>query len=237
MTAYTGSIHTVISKNVSRLESASVLIRLKKLVMFILVGLFLGGIAWGIGYLFDINWLKNTGYGIFGLCVIIAVFVSLNAQTALCPYCGGILGTGSFDTITKNDENEQLECSHCHQWLISNEGQVRAFNEEDAAKKKYIDAPVFEDGVWPNECIACGAKTTRTMTAEKNKVELSQLLIGTLSVASGSIKGVPYCDAHGDIVKLDIKDDCLRLVFPDLEMQKRYLEVNKGKTNVVKIKS
>ena len=76
--------------------------------------------------------------------------------------------------------------------------------------------------------MVCGAEATVLDDLNKTKIKLGRLLVGRLSVASGSVRGVPYCDEHKDsnAVSLDIQDDTLRVVFSDYEMLQRYLAVN-----------
>ncbi len=53
--------------------------------------------------------------------------------------------------------------------------------------------------------------------------------VGTLSVASASIKNVPFRAEHGGLVALDIRDDYLRLGFPHYAARRRYVAFNRGK--------
>lgn len=94
---------------------------------------------------------------------------------------------------------------------------------------KFTDAPVFDNGVWPNECVSCGDAITHYGKAKHTKINAEQLLVGALSVSSGSVSKIPYCDRHNNVIGLKIKDDYLRVIFPDFEMMKRYLAVNKGR--------
>jgi hypothetical protein len=58
------------------------------------------------------------------------------------------------------------------------------------------------------------------------KPEYAKLLIGAVSVQSGKLRGVPYCDRHSGAVRINIRDDALRVIFPRLDMARRYLAVN-----------
>lgn len=99
-------------------------------------------------------------------------------------------------------------------------------NEADVAGKDAIEVMALKGGVWPRECIVCGAPPSRFEEAKVVKPEYAKLLIGTVSVQSGKLRGVPYCDRHSGAVRLNIRDDALRVVFPQLDMARRYLAVN-----------
>jgi hypothetical protein len=236
---YQGTLQIQYTSHESLLASAPLGARLKKLAVF-------GGVTAFFTILLlvgadqaEIGWLRWVAYGVAGLGLLATVFATLSAKIAKCPYCDKVIGKGAFDSITSVDENERVECSHCHELLLSHQGKIRAFTQADASDKKSFDAPVYVQGIWPNECIACGARPTHFDQAKKVKVEFEKLLVGALSVSSGSVNGIPYCDAHRDMVTLSIKDDYPRLNFFDLDMRKRYLLVNQqaGKTmHVLKIK-
>lgn len=231
---YTGKIVPPFTDKTSQMISASIFSKLKKLALMIFTGAFFGVIAFGIGNLFDITWIQYAGILIGGIFVLIGIYIAFTAKIAPCPYCNSTPGNGAFDTISNIDENEQIECDNCFEWLMSNKGEIRAFTEDDAKQLKEFEGPVFNNGIWPSECIACGETPTHT---KEVKNALSQLLIGRLSVASGSIKGIHYCDKHNNEVLLNIRDDYLRIVFPDFNMLRRYLSVNsKRNKEPVKIK-
>ncbi len=225
---YVGSIDLPFTDKTAELVPAPLFQKLKKVVAFILSGALLGAIAWGIGWAFDLGWLQTTGYVLGGLVAAMGIFMGLTAQEADCPYCGHRLGTGVFDTLQKGDEDAQIECGNCFEWLLSNQGTVRAFLEADVGDKT-VDAPVCEGGSWPDECIACGAPAVRTEEASSNKFNAGALLVGSLSVSSGSVRGIPYCGEHGDAVSLAIRDDHLRVEFTDYAARRRYVSVNRGR--------
>jgi hypothetical protein len=196
---------------------------------------FFGGLAWLIGHLFDVGWLRITAYVIAGIGVPLGGFTALTARVAACPYCDVQQGRGAYDGLSSSDHNEQKECGHCFEWLVSHEGKLRAFTDEDAAGKARFDAPAFEQGVWPPGCAVCGGAADRVEEARKVKVELSQLLVGTLAVASGSIRNVPSCAEHSGGITVDIRDDYLRVNFPSYAARRRYVAANRGAA-VVKIR-
>lgn len=212
--------------NITTIEHAPLLLKLKHFFWLIIGAAFVYGVLWVIGGLFSLGWLTYVNYVLTGLLVLAAFFVGITAKTAKCPYCNADLGKGDFDVVNSDDENAKLECNYCHQWLISNQGEVRSFTFEDAKGRSHFEAPVLKDGIWPDCCIVCGAEATRVGEVKKKKMNWGALLVGSISVSSGSIKNIPYCDEHFGQVELTIKDDYLRLKFPEYEQLLRYLAVN-----------
>lgn len=228
MDNYHGSIKVVETNRVSALTAASTWLKVKKFAALLGASVFFGGIMYGIGYGLEWTKLEWAGMGVAGIGLLMGVYTGLTAKVSKCPCCGGDLGKSAFDTISKGDENEQIECGHCHEWLLSNGGNVRPYTVEDALgkNKQEFDAPVFQHLMWANECVVCGNPPTQFREVKGRKWNAEQLLIGSVSVSSSSVSGVPYCDLHVDMMKLKIKDEYPRLVFPSYPAQRRYLAVN-----------
>ncbi|TNE45652.1 MAG: hypothetical protein EP343_26240 [Deltaproteobacteria bacterium] len=225
-TPYVGQLHPPTTERVSQLVPASVSIKLKKLVFLLFGGAVIFGVLYFLGSLFSAGWLQTTGYVLGGLCIPLSIWIGLTAKVAPCPYCDGVVGAGAYDTIAMDDEAEQMECEHCFELLLTENGTVRALTEDNTPKPGSFTVSVVANGHWPEECIVCGAPPTHFDAVKKNKLEVEKLLLGSLSVQSGKIDGVPYCDQHGDAVSLAISDDKLKVVFPELAMARRYLAVN-----------
>lgn len=89
-------------------------------------------------------------------------------------------------------------------------------------------SPVFEGGVWPKGCLACGAPPTRLDQVKARNVSIGMLALGRLWVTSGKASGIPYCDAHRDAVELKIDQrKRVTLEWCSLRMMRRYPAVNK----------
>lgn len=235
---YIGSIQPPDTATVTLLTNASIGVKIKKMLFALGVSAFIAIIGLGMFKLFGWTWAVWTGCILGGLLFLLLFFSSLKAQIASCPFCENILGATADVDLQANDEFEQVECPHCHEWLMSNEGELRAFTAEDLKRKdedtnrlkfKKITAPVFQDGIWPGECILCGDKPTRTEDANKANVNLAKLLVGRLSVSTAGIKNIPYCDNHGEAVSMIIKDEEPFLVFKDYGARRRYVFINQGK--------
>jgi len=223
---YTGAIHPSITDRVTELRPSSVWVKLKKILFFALSGAFLGALIWVAGELFGLGWLQFVAIGFGVVVALIGVILAFTGKVAPCPYCGKTVGAGATDSVSGSDELEQVECDHCFELLVAERGKVRALNETDVAGKDAVEVMALKDGVWPRACIVCGAPPTRFEEAKVVKPEYAKLLLGAVSVQSGKLQGVPYCDRHSGAVRITIRDDALRVVFARLDMARRYLAAN-----------
>src|SRR5215475_9053498 len=126
VTAYTGAIHPPITDRVTELRSASIWVKLKKILLFAFSGAFLGALIWVAGALFDLGWLKIVGIGFAIVVTLLGLVMALTGKVAPCPYCGKTVGTATGDSVSGGDEPEQIECDHCFELLVAQHGKVRA---------------------------------------------------------------------------------------------------------------
>jgi hypothetical protein len=223
---YSGAIHPPVTDRVTELQAASIWVKLKKILFFAFSGAFLGTLIWVAGELFELGWLQIAGIGFGAVVALVGIVLAFTGKVAPCPYCGKTVGAGAADSVSGSDNPEHIECDHCFELLVAEYGKVRALNEADVAGKDEIEVMALKAGVWPRECIFCGAVPTRFEEAKVVKPEYAKLLLGAVSVQSGKLRGVPYCDRHSGAVGLNIRDDALRVVFARLDMARRYLAVN-----------
>ncbi|TND05868.1 MAG: Uncharacterized protein FD123_3559 [Bacteroidetes bacterium] len=231
---YTGRIHPPYSTVVTLTSPASSGAVFKKIMIGLLVAFFIGGVLITGGVKEELDWLLYTGIGVGVLIVAISIYMAMTAQKANCPYCNAMLGDTASLTLNPTDDNEQIECPVCFEWLVSHQGTLRAFTQADIGKKTEFDCPVFMFANWPQECIVCGAPAVRFLQAKRTKLEAGKLLIGKISVSWGSINNIPYCGFHHDAVGVNMRDSFLRAVFYDYDMRRRFLAVNSVRRPVKK---
>lgn len=209
-----------------QLTSAPLGTRIKKFFQGILAGGIVGGIIAAIGNGLDWSWLLWTGVGIGGLIVAGMTYSAFTLRLGKCPYCHQEIGRAMETTLTSGDDNSQVECTVCTNWLISHKGELRAFTKADTDEHTEYKCKVMERSTWPRECLVCGAPPTRYIELKNTHLNAASLLVGRVSVSWGSLKNAPYCDLHSDAVKLKIEDKEMFLKFPDFDMMKRYQHVN-----------
>lgn len=223
---YTGQVHPPFTEVVTLMTPSGGRARAKKIFGGVIGGGFVGGIVMAGGDHEGIPWLFWTGVGIWVLITLAVTVQAMKSLQSRCPYCSSEIGSSSTLTLNPNDKNEKIECPVCFEWLISHEGTLRAFRPEDIGERKDFDCPVFINARWPNECIVCGAPAVRGLQAKRIKIDLDKLLVGKLSVASGSVSHIPYCAVHQNAVNVDVRNGQLRVLFYDYAARRRYLAVN-----------
>lgn len=228
---YLGGIFPEDSDKVTTTKRAGLGTRLKKFLTLLIGLIFLAGIPCVISLMFDIPWLMWLGGAIFVLAF--TMFLFDKTYNGECPYCGHHFTIDKGEVLENN--KSQVECPQCHEWLVMEGECLRSFRMEDSGELKGFQAPAFENGKWPAECICCGKPHVRFDMLKSTKLNASALLVGTVSTSSAKIFDVPYCAEHANELKLKIVDDHPRIVFPDLASQRRYLAVNSG-SKPIKIK-
>lgn len=229
---YAGQLHPLVVTKTSELVSSSAIAKLKILGTMIFGGACIAGLLVLIGTMFSLGWLVTIGYVSAPVLLLLGIYFAVSAKSADCPACNQLLESNIDQPIAQNDENQVIECSSCFETLVSNAGTIRMLTPQDDFLEGKFQAPVFRNGVWPNECICCGGVVDHVEEAKKTKVELTKLLVGTLSVGSTSVDGIPYCNQHGEMVSITIEDEHPRLIFGDLGARRRYVMMNRGKEAV-----
>jgi hypothetical protein len=225
--AYVGKLFPPYSDEVTQLRATSASAKAGKIFYSVLGSAIVGGIIWFVGLLFGWKWVEYAGIGVGVYVLVQSIRSMLKSQCAACPYCRREAGSRSLLHLSADDQNKQFACESCFEWLISDRGQIRAFRETDIGDRKEFECSVIANGVWPDECITCGAPATRHLHARTFKVGLASLLVGRLSVSYGSVKNIPYCDVHEAAIAVRAVDGKIRADFNDYAALRRYLHANR----------
>ena len=169
---------------------------------FLLIFLFLGGMAFLLSWIYTRN-MYETG----------------------CPYCGQLLPR---HRTNPKDVNHYLECEHCHEWLISHQGTVRAFTHADVMPNMEFSTPFFRPLKWPKECIVCGRQATRNQDIVPGSVGGPPGVNPSARPTGNQVRTkVPYCNDHYNSVAVTNFDGNPRLFFLDFDARRRLLALNK----------
>ena len=234
MTEYTynGNIKIETSENVYQLINAPISVKIGGFLRTLLYGWIFSliplGIYHGLDYYldFEVSWLRYAQFVIMALVLWVGIGGLFKDKITRCPYCDGEMGRNTNINLTNRDK-EVIQCERCYEQLIIDDGTMRAFTKDDAQPNQQFEAPVFENSVWPSECIACGDPVTHYEELKAERFNGELLVLGLASTSSGSISNIPYCDKHNKVVSLKIKSDGkLWVSFPDFEMFKRFLTIN-----------
>jgi hypothetical protein len=206
----------------------------------------MGAIFVGFFYLLGINWLAFTFLIFFSLAIVI-LFFGRNALVGTCPFCGGLIP--KYNRL----KPEPVRCEQCGE--ISKFANER-FSPYDA---KAVNAtPIFrsllyENGVWPNGCVQCGAPPVRLDSARAVRYQTRRLATPLASAVlaphpAAQIAGVHYCAQHRDAIDIIPPKEAVAwtpwkylpgfeermeqrrkafLMWRSLPMMRRYLEANR----------
>ncbi|OJJ21721.1 hypothetical protein BKI52_14565 [marine bacterium AO1-C] len=230
--AYNGNIKIHTSKKVYKLENAPISVKIGSFLKMALFGWLIGlipvGIYHGLDYYFDFEagWLWYAQFVVIALFLWVGIDGLFKNKVTRCPYCERDMGRSTNSDLTNRDK-QKVQCERCYELLIIDNGSMRAFTKEDTKPDQRFEAPVFENSIWPPECIACGDPITHREELKAERFNGELLVLGLASTSSGSISNIPYCDKHRKVVSLKIKaDGKLWVSFPDFEMFKRFLTIN-----------
>jgi hypothetical protein len=211
----------------TQLSASSLWTKLKKLGMGILASAFLTAISFAL-YKFLWAWVAYVGFALAALCAIVLVYGAFKGLVGQCPYCDQLVGAeASGDALYVEDAAQAVWCKKCGEYLTLEKGTLRAHDPEVVSEELSFDSHVYKDGVWPQACVLCGGPPERHDDLRTTDISGIALLMGRLSVASGSVSGVPYCAAHSGAVKLKIEDEQLRLRWRSLPMLRTYVHLNR----------
>lgn len=223
---YHGHIVPYYPSGSTKNTSAPLVTRIGKFFIYLFAAVFIGGIIAAIGSGAELNWLIYTGIGVGVIMFVAGMYQVFTLQLGTCPYCHQEIGKTSDLALSSGDDNSQVECPVCTNWLISNKGELRAFTAADIKDTTTFKCKVMENSTWANECIVCGAPPTRYIELKNTNLNAGMLLVGRLSVSWGTLKNAPYCDQHMDAVSLKVEHKTMYLKFENFDTMKRYQHVN-----------
>jgi len=177
-------------------------------------------------FLYYHHWILG---GVFGLFTVLLFWSAFSSRywIAACPYCSAVFET--LAGLSPEKEGKVVQCKNCFEYSVYSGGRVRAHDANAISEVPKFVSPVFDSGVWPKACVACGAPPTRLDEVKTRSVNYANLAFGRIWVTSGKAKGIPYCEKHRDAVDLKIdQQKRVTLEWCSLRMMRRYLAVNKN---------
>src|SRR5438270_2927282 len=104
----------------------------------------------------------NHGWGGFlallGLVLGGSAFAKKSLMAA-CPFCNAKLAGITREAATKG---RLIRCNDCFEYSQLAGMRLKPMDPSNVADKPKFLSPVFENGVWPNGCVQCGAPAVRT---------------------------------------------------------------------------
>ena len=173
--------------------------RTKHIVTQSILGLLFGSLA--VYLLYWSHWFWGGAIGLFA-ALMFQVACSSNLWNAACPYCSAVFEP--IQGLQPDKEGKVVQCKSCFEYSVYSGGRVRPQDPNSISEVPSFVSPVFERGVWPKCCVACGAPPTRLEGVKTRDVSYGMLALGRLWVTSGKASGIPYCDKHKDAVSVKI---------------------------------
>jgi hypothetical protein len=171
------------------------------------------------------HWIAGGIFGLLAVLMLVAGFSS-NLYVAACPYCSAIFRPTAG--LKPDAEGKTFQCQDCFEYSILEGGRVKAHDPKAISEVPSFKSPVYENGVWPKGCVACGAPPTRLDEIKTRSVNYGLLAFGRIWVTSGKATGIPYCEKHKD--NLDLQFDQQKrmwLEWCSLQMMRRYIYLNR----------
>jgi hypothetical protein len=211
-----------------------------------------GAIFIGFFYLLGIRWLEIAFLIFFSLAILI-LFFGRNAPVGSCPFCGGLIQ--SYNRLTP----EPVRCENCGEISRFADERFSPYDSRAVSEKPIFRSALFENGVWPNGCVQCGAPPTRFDEAKAVRYQYRRLATPLASVImaphpAARVTGVPYCERHWEALQVIPPKEMFAwtpwkyfpgyqermeqrrrafLLWCSLPMMRRYLEANRRANRAV----
>jgi hypothetical protein len=211
----------------------------------------MGTIFAGFFYLLGINWLAIAFVIFFGLAIVI-LFFGRNAPVGSCPFCGGLIQ--KYNRL----KPEPVRCEQCGEISRFLNEKFSTYDAKTVSATPIFRSLLYENGVWPNGCVQCGAPPVRLDSARAVRYQSRRVFTPLASAViaphpAAQIAGVPYCAQHRDAIDIippkeqfdwtpwkylpgfEERMDQRRtafLMWRSLPMMRRYLEANRRAKSV-----
>lgn len=154
----------------------------------------------GFFYLLGIQWLVITLLCFFTLAVVI-LFVARKNPVGTCPFCGGLLE--KYNRM----RSEPVRCGQCNEISKFENERFSPYDPNAISETPIFRSPLFENGLWPNGCVLCGAPPVRFDEAKAVRYQARRLatpLVSSIAMPHPAARaiGVPYCEKHASAVQV-----------------------------------
>jgi hypothetical protein len=212
----------------------------------------MGVIFVGFFYLLGVNWLAVAFLIFFSLAIVI-LFFARNAPVGSCPFCGGLIH--KYNRL----KPEPVRCEQCGEISKFANEKFSPYEANAVSATPMFRSLLYENGVWPNGCVQCGAPPVRLDSARAIRYQSRRLFTPLASSVlaphpAAQIAGVPYCAQHRDAIDIIPPKEAFSwtpwkylpgfeqrmeqrrtafLMWRSLPMMRRYLEANRRAKSAV----
>jgi hypothetical protein len=114
----------------------------------------MGAILIGFFYLLGVTWLAVAFLIFFSLAILILFFAG-NAPVGACPFCGGLIQR--YNRLRA----EPVRCEQCGEISKFENERFSPYDPSAVSTTPIFRSSLYEDAIWPNGCVQCGATPTR----------------------------------------------------------------------------
>jgi hypothetical protein len=211
----------------------------------------MGAILVGFFYLLGVTWVAIALLILFSLAIVI-LFFGRNAPVGTCPFCGGLIQR--YNRL----KPEPVRCEKCGEISKFADERFSPYDPNAVSATPIFRSLLYENGVWPNGCVQCGAPPVRLDSARAVRYQARRLATPLASSLiaphpAAQIKGVPYCAQHRDAIDIIPPKEMFWtpwkyfpgfeermeqrrtafLMWRSLPMMRRYLEANRRAKSAV----
>jgi hypothetical protein len=205
----------------------------------------------GFFYLLGVNWLAIAFLIFFSLAIAVQFF-GRNAPVGTCPFCGGLIQR--YNRLKPGP----VRCEKCGEISKFEDERFSPYDANAVSATPIFRSLLYENAVWPNGCVQCGAPPVRLDSARAVRYQTRRLATPLASSLiaphpAAQIKGVPYCAQHRDAIDIIPPKETFSwtpwkhfpgfeermeqrrkafLMWRSLPMMRRYLEANRRSKSV-----
>jgi hypothetical protein len=197
-------------------------------------------------YFLGAQWLVIALLCFFTIALVV-LFFGRNALVGACPFCGGLIER--YNRL----RSEPVRCGQCNEISKFENEQFSPYDPNAVSETAIFRSPLFENALWPNGCVLCGAPPVRFDEAKAVCYQARRLATPLVSSVwlphpAARATGVPYCALHREAIQVippkemfawtpwkylpgfeERMDERRRafLMWRSLPMMRRYLEGNR----------
>jgi hypothetical protein len=167
-----------------------------------------------------------------------------------CPFCGGLIQR--YNRLRP----EPVRCTQCGEISKFENERFSPYDPNAVSETPIFRSLLFENAVWPNGCVLCGAPPTRFDEAKAVHYKAGRIVFPFLGLLylphpAARVAGVPYCEHHRQAIRVipprsmfasnplpgyaERLEEARKafLMWRSLPMMRRYLEANRRAKSAV----
>lgn len=151
-------------------------------------------------YFLGAQWLVIAFLCFFGIALAV-LFFGRNALVGACPFCGGLIER--YNRLRP----EPVRCDQCNEISKFENERFSPYDANAVSETPLFRSPLFQNALWPNGCVLCGAPPVRFDEAKAVRYQARRLATPLASAVwlphpAAQAAGVPYCELHREAIQV-----------------------------------